>query len=199
MIYIAIFKPASLRSPVRDVSKGAGFESLIGVFRTLRDAPSGLLRDTENTYELSMVESSARNRGFTLIEVTIALAILAASLVTLLAGINAGVIFSDRDRDFSIASFLAQEKVTELERDSTLIVDGYDKSDQFEDEFERFSWSVKIAPDETAKAWADYAGIPFEPLKATVTISWKRGSADQYYVLEEMFFPSVLTTTRSGS
>ena len=190
MMSILIIKTASLRRGQNDpVSKGAD------VFHTLRDAPSGLLRDTENVYVCSPIVESGRKQGFTLIEVTIALAILAASLVTLLAGINAGVLFSDRDRDYTIASFLAQEKMTELERNPNDIAAGYEKDGEFEDEFERFAWEAKIDRDENTEAWADMVGVNFEALKATVTITWKRGSVEQKYVLEEVFLPTVITKT----
>jgi len=138
---------------------------------------------------------TGKQTGFTLIEVTIALAILAASLVTLLAGINAGVLFSDRDRDYTIASFLAQQKMTELERNPNEIANGYEKDGEFEDEFERFAWEAKIESDESAEAWADMIGVNFSALKATVTITWKRGSVDQKYMLEEIFMPTIITKT----
>jgi len=136
----------------------------------------------------------ARKRAaFTLIEVTIALAILAAGLTSLLVGINAGVIFGDRDRDYSIASFLAQEIMTELERDPSSISAGFEKSGDFEDEFERFEWRIEIVPDENAQALADYAGVPFEALKATVTVTWQYRDREKSYVLEEIFFPEQIT------
>jgi len=139
---------------------------------------------------------ATRKRGFTLIEVTIALAILAAALVTLLGGINAGVLFADRDRDYSIATFLAQEKMAEFERDPILVAEGHDESGQFEDEFERFEWHAQIAPDETSLALADYANVPFVGLKAKVTISWKHGRVERKFVLEEIFMPEVVTVGR---
>ncbi len=140
--------------------------------------------------------ASARKKGFTLIEVTIALAILAAALVTLLAGINSGVMFADRDRDYTIAAFLAREKMTDLERDPEMTTSGHDEKGAFKDEFERFEWHVEIAPDENALALADYAGVPFEPLKATVTISWKHGKIERKYILQEIFFPEVISFGR---
>lgn len=139
-------------------------------------------------------DNAGADGGFTLIEVTIALAILAAGLVTLLAGLNAGVLFSDRDRDYTIASFLAQEKMTELERDPEKISSGFSDDGQFEDEFERFSYRIEIVPDENAQALADMVQISFEPLKATVTVTWQYKEVERKYTLEEIFFAQVVTT-----
>ena len=138
------------------------------------------------------MKPACSKRGFTLLEITIALAILATALVTLLAGINAGVLFSDRDRDFTIAAFLAQEKMSELEREPDKIASGYDDKGEFKGEFKRFEYHMVIEPDENAEALADYAAVPFEPLKAIVKISWHQGRVEQKFVLEEIFFPEVV-------
>lgn len=138
-----------------------------------------------------MIKNTPRKRGFTLLEVTIALAILAAALTTLLAGLNAGVLFSDRDRDYTIATFLAQEVMSGLERNPEEVSSGYEDDGQFEDEFERYKWRIEVSPDPQAQALAEQAGVPFEPLKATVTISWQYKRATREYALEQIFFPEV--------
>ncbi len=140
---------------------------------------------------MGLTGNTHRKRGFTLLEVTIALAILAAALTTLLAGLNAGVLFTDRDRDYTIATFLAQEVMSKLERNPEDISSGYEEDGQFEDEFERYEWRVVVEPDPQARALAEQAGVPFEPLKATVTISWKYKSGAREYNLEQIFFPEV--------
>jgi len=140
------------------------------------------------------MEVAPRERGFTLLEVTIALAILAAALTTLLAGLNAGVLFTDRDRDYTIATFLAQEVMSKLERDSEKISSGYEESGRFEGEFERYRWRVEVSPDPQAQALAEQAGVPFEPLKTVVTVSWDYRNGVRSYELEQVFFPQVQVT-----
>ena len=137
-----------------------------------------------------------KNDGFTLLEVMIAMAILAMSLTILLGSINSGVLYGGNARDQTIATFLAQQKMTELERKRGLLAVNSDDSGQFEDEFERFSWRYSIVPDESAAALAQTAGVnfSFDPMKVEVVVTWKQGKGEASYVLQEMIFPVVSTT-----
>jgi|GEM_PF-1088336 len=144
--------------------------------------------------------SAMRKRGFTLLEVMIAMAILAVSLTILLGSINSGVIYAGSAPDSIIATFLAQEKMTEIERKRDMLASDSGESGRFEDEFERFSWSYTAKLDDTAVQLAQNAGIDFsfEPLKVEVIVTWKRGNLEQSYVLQELIFP-VVSTTSTGA
>lgn len=140
-------------------------------------------------------------KGFTLLEVVIAMTILAMALTILLGAINSGVIYGGNARDNTIASFLAQQKMTELERKRELLAANSEDSGQFEDEFERFTWRYSIIIDETAASLVQAAGVnlSFEPMKVEVTVTWKQGKGEGSYVLQEMIFPTVSTTTTSSA
>lgn len=140
---------------------------------------------------------SSAKVGFTLLEVMIAMAILAMSLTILLSAVNSGVIYSGSERDITIASFLAQSKMTELERKRELLAANSEDSGTFKGEFERFSWRYIITLDSGIEQLGDWANlnVPLEPMKVEVTVSWKDGSKERTFVLQEMMFPIVSTTT----
>ena len=134
-------------------------------------------------------------KGFTLLEVMIAMAVLAVALTILLGSVNSGVIFGGNSRDTTIATFLAQEKMTELERKRELLAAGSSESGRFKDEFERFEWEYTITLDETSMGLVEMAGvnIPFEPMKVEVKVSWGKDKNKRTYMLQEMLFPVVVT------
>lgn len=138
-------------------------------------------------------------KGFTLLEVMIAMAVLAVALTILLGSVNSGVIFGGNARDTTIATFLAQEKMTELERKRELLAAGSSESGRFKDEFERFEWEYTITLDETSmglvEGLVEMAGvnIPFQPMKVEVKVSWGKNKNKRTYMLQEMMFPIVIT------
>lgn len=143
------------------------------------------------------MHTTTRKEGFTLLEVMIAMAILAMSLTILLGSVNSGVVYGGNARDTTIAAFLAQEKMTELERKRDLLANNTSESGRFEDEFERFSWEYTVRTDLSAKQLVESVGtqIPFDPMKVEVTVKWKDGQKERSFVLQEMIFPAVVTTS----
>lgn len=139
--------------------------------------------------------------GFTLLEVMIAMTILALALTILLSSISSGVIYSGNSRDVITASFLAQEKMTELERKREMLAANSDESGQFEDEFQKFSWRYTVVADTSVEDMTASLGVefPFEPLKVEITVSWKQGNNERSYVLQEMMFPAVVTSTSTST
>ena len=82
-------------------------------------------------------------RGFTLLEVIIAVAILGASLAILLGAVNKNLILASRSKNLSIASSLAQQKLGEIE------LDGYPEVGEEQGVFEEspgFSWYLTVLP-----------------------------------------------------
>lgn len=72
-----------------------------------------------------------QQRGFTLLEVVVALAILAVSLTVLLSTQAASLGNASRVRDLTIATLLARSKMVDIERD--LFDEGFTAGDQEED------------------------------------------------------------------
>lgn len=90
-----------------------------------------------------MIDPGARGRaGFTLLEVMIAVAVIAIALVTLLGAQSRSVAIATDSRFDLIAALLAQEKLTEL------VVAGYAQLETREGDFGReypdFVWKTEV-------------------------------------------------------
>lgn len=92
--------------------------------------------------------SSRRNApdarsGFTLLEVIIAVAIIGSSLAILLGAVNKNLILASQSKNLSIASFLAQQKLGEIE------IEGFPEVGAEEGAFEEspeFRWYMRVLP-----------------------------------------------------
>ncbi len=114
---------------------------------------------------------TGNSKGFTLLEVMIALAIIAVSLVVILHSQTLGMSLANRSRDLSVASFLAQKRMEEIE------MQGFpelgEKEGIVDENYPGFSYRQVVSPGE-------FSGKSLEGLrKITVTISWLDGSEKQ--------------------
>ena len=93
--------------------------------------------------------SRVRSRGFTLVEVVIALAILSVSLGVLLTSQAASLNNAARSRDLTIATLLARSKMIDLERqlfDEGFVDGEQEESGDFRDEgHEKITWAATIS------------------------------------------------------
>jgi general secretion pathway protein I len=88
--------------------------------------------------------------GFTFLEVMIAVAVISIALVTLIGSQSQSVSIVTISRQNLAASFLAQQKLAELE--ASLYDDLYSDSGRFEDDFSQYGWRTEVSvlgPDET--------------------------------------------------
>ncbi|RWX45882.1 general secretion pathway protein I [Candidatus Electrothrix aarhusensis] len=80
--------------------------------------------------------------GFTLLEVMVAVAIIAMSFVSLLGSQSQSISIAEISRFETTAAMLAREKLTELQ------LTGFDQAGnntgQFEDEFTDYSWQAEV-------------------------------------------------------
>ncbi len=97
-----------------------------------------------NTHKYTVSGRAASGmRGFSLLEVIIAVAILGASLAILLGAVNKNLILASRSKNLSIASSLAQQKLGEIE------LSGYPEEGEEQGVFEEspgFSWYLTVLP-----------------------------------------------------
>jgi general secretion pathway protein I len=90
-----------------------------------------------------------RQRGFTLLEVLIALAILGVSLVALLTTNSASMANAGRARDVTIAALLARSKMIDIEQ--KLFDEGFtegeqeDKGDFSDEKHPEVTWEYKVS------------------------------------------------------
>lgn len=95
-------------------------------------------------------------KGFTLLEIMIALAILAGVILTVLSSVNYHLSVVDRDREETVATLLARTKLD----DPTFQFQGAAKGD-FAPDWPAYSWETEIRP-------TDVSGVN----RAIFTVSW---------------------------
>ncbi len=144
--------------------------------------PEGGRRKAEGLHPGPVAVSSPRSsrltpdgiNGFTLLEVMVAVAILAMVLVTLLGVKNrstGNVMLADH---MTIATLLAKRMMTETLA-TTPLQETDDKGEFEEDEFKDYSWQKTIAP------------LPIEGVKimeVSVAVLWKEGSRQEQVELK---------------
>lgn len=85
------------------------------------------------------------DKGFTLLEVLVALAIMGAALAILLGAVNRNLILASNSKNLTIASTLAQKKISEIE------LGGYPEITEEEGVFNEapeFKWFLRVIPYE---------------------------------------------------
>ena len=83
------------------------------------------------------------NAGFTLLEVMIALLIIATSFVVLLHTRNQSVITADYAKRATVATLLASEKMSDIEQED--FPDTGDDSSNFGDDYPEYRWKTSVS------------------------------------------------------
>lgn len=109
---------------------------------------------------------SKTDKGFTLLEVIIAVAIMGASMAILLGSVNRNLVIASKSKNQSIAYSLAQQKIGEIELQGYPQV-GVDQG-TFE-EFPGFNWYVNVLP-------YDIEQLGTEIRIVMVDIAWDEGN-----------------------
>lgn len=105
-------------------------------------------------------------KGFTLLEVIIAVAIMGASMAILLGAVNRNLVLASQSKNQSLAYSLAQQKMGEIE------LQGYPQVGQDQGTFEEypgFSWYVNVLP-------YDIEQLGTEIRIVMVDIAWDEGN-----------------------
>ncbi|MHC1697123.1 MAG: type II secretion system minor pseudopilin GspI [Geobacteraceae bacterium] len=115
-------------------------------------------------------------KGFTLLEVMVALAIMAGVVLTVISSVNYHLSLTTRNNEESVALLLARAKLEELELlDQQQLAQG--KEGSFEPEWPAYSWKAEIFP----------SPVPvFKNL--TVTVTWgpqRRTLSLEHYLLQD--------------
>jgi len=106
--------------------------------------------------------------GFTLLEVIIAVAIIGSSLAILLGAVNKNLVLASQSKNITIASFLAQRKMVEIE------VEGFPEIGNQEGSFEElpeFRWYLSVQPYNIEQLGTEIRIV-------ILTVSWDEGQRE---------------------
>ena len=107
----------------------------------------------------------SNNKGFTLIEVMVAVSILAFALVSLISAVGWNLDLTNRAKNFTIASNIANDIISRIEVEGIPSV--RNDSGKIED-YPDFEWNLSIFPYNLKQL-----GVSFEII--TVLITWDKG------------------------
>lgn len=107
--------------------------------------------------------AECRSGGFTLLEVMVALAIIAGTVFTVISAVNYHLSITARDREETAAILLARQKIEELLMEKETEKQLPEKKDgTFAPARPDYAWEMATAP-------TDYPGFR----KLTLTVSWE--------------------------
>lgn len=118
-------------------------------------------------------------KGFTLIEVLVAMSILGISLVVLLQLFSGGLKSSRLSDEYTRGIFYAREKMDEILLAEALtegVIDG-----EFDD---GFKWRAEALPLDIAEA-ADVR-LPFRAFNITVDVRWTEGDREKHFEISAL-------------
>jgi general secretion pathway protein I len=117
---------------------------------------------------------NSRNPGFTLLEVMVAMSIIAIALTALLASQSQSISIAGEAKFSTTAAFLAQSKMAEIETKTgdELIYDSGDFGDDFPD----YSWEMEVQD----VVFSDEGAFTDYLKQVDLTIYWGEGKQYQY-------------------
>ncbi|MCH7517921.1 MAG: prepilin-type N-terminal cleavage/methylation domain-containing protein [Candidatus Dadabacteria bacterium] len=131
---------------------------------------SNFLRDSRDyrigNFYMDRQSSRSAQRGFTLLEVIIAVAIMGASLAILLSSVNRNLVLASQSKNQTIAASLAQQKIGEIE------LEGYPQIGEQQGAFEEFPgfyWYLRVLP-------YDIEQLGTEIRIVILDVSWDEGN-----------------------
>ena len=134
-------------------------------------------------------QKETKDNGFTLIEVLVAMTLMAVGLVTLIELFSGSLSLALYSRIYTTATFLANQKMGE----ALLSKETPSLSGSFEIPYDDFNYNVEITTQELSVGSTEDSFFSEEKLtpnpglkKIKVTISWEEGHRERKFNLETM-------------
>ena len=119
--------------------------------------------------------------GFTLLEVVIAIAILAVGLLMLLSLQNQTIELSSYSKNLSLAMLIAKEKMVEVEMREREFTEIEMRDERMEEMYPAFRVE-ELGEEETLLSFLDF-GEGIELKQIGVRVSWDEGRNEEEYIL----------------
>lgn len=130
-----------------------------------------------------MIVLKSGDKGFTLLEVMVAMSIIAIAMMAVLNSQSQSVSLASEAKFSTTAALLAQSKMAEISRGNPL--DWTSDSGDFGEEFPGYTWEARAE-----NAAADLPENVFKHLKQmNVTISWGEEGVYKYHLRAYLFIP----------
>lgn len=113
-----------------------------------------------------------RNKGFAIIEVLIAITVLAISLSAIISGVSAGIMAISGNKNLTIAMLIAKTKLNEYQLEN---MKGLDISDEQVEEYPGFTFSREV------KRFEHELFGPLDANRAVLTVRWQERGRDRDY------------------
>jgi len=123
------------------------------------------------------------DRGFTLIEILVAISVLAISLVVILQLFSGGLKSVRLSNQYTRAIFYAREKMEEILLMEDLEAGSQEGSQEDESE-DPFRWRAEIVLIEPEEEEA--SKLPFDTLGIMVDVMWQEGEKEKHFQISTM-------------
>lgn len=117
-------------------------------------------------------------RGFSIIEILIAITILSISLLGIISGVSAGVVAISGNRNFTRAMIISRNKLNDFMIDR---LRGLDINDEIVEEYPEFTWSREI------KRFEHELLGPLDANTVKISVKWEERGIKREYTLSYIY------------
>lgn len=118
------------------------------------------------------------NKGFTLIEILVAIAILSISMLGIMSAVSSGIIGITKNKNLTIAMLIAQSQMNKFLIDNQR---GPDLQDEPVSDYPGFSFSRTITRYENAMLG------PIDAYKVVITVKWLERQQERTYSISYVY------------